>query len=684
MVFVYSSCVKDRFNDIEIGYQGTVALPIATVGFTLAEVLQDDTLLTVGSDNAISLVYRQDNFFTISAAELLEELTDDLVESFSQTTKLGPVALGDMTEQFDMPFSDLVEDFSDQNIRQTLEQNQGNMIPVPPFHEDFTSDLPVPEFEDFTYLEIKSARMVLSIKNELFVDLQNFIITVVDTDSGLSLGTFNFSTLPMGTTQSEEIILDGKSFGNNLKVIVTSLETNGSNGNPVLIDLGKKLIYTLDVKDITIKAGEAVLDPGVLAQDSLEFDFSMENNEQIHRIVVNDVDMAYSIFSEVKTAVRLKLTFPNIYKNNNPVVQTITLTPGAPVAGTIDLSNTTWRLDQHPGQSFNRMRVDYEVELESASSSPVQFSSEDEVSIDFTISGLDLAEATGYLGFREETFDDGDLDLGFDFSLFDSGSSPLLFENPKMRIEVANSFGIPLKVNFNATAQGAFGGQASLDPPALTINYPGINEAGTTKMTEFLISKNNSKIVDLLSVYPASITYGGHATINPDNDPQIINFIRATSELTASAEIDLPFSFRVEDLVYRDTGEAVSLGLEEGLTIDDIELAELKILYTNGMPLKTTLRILALAADGSETVILDDVAIDAAAVNASGKVTAGGKASGELFASMTSDQIRKLDEAVQNIYEIRFQTGNDGQAPAAMFTDYDVELKIGMTIKFDK
>jgi hypothetical protein len=682
MAACLSSCVKDKFNDVELAYHGTAAFPVATVGFTLAEVLKNDTLLTIGGDNSISLVYRQDNFFTITAAELLEDLTGGIHENFAQTTKVGETGIGDVYEQFDLPFGDLVEDFQNQAIKQMLEQNEGSMMPIPAFQETFSSEVAVPAFSDFNWLDIKTGKMALTVKNELFVDLQNLKVTVFDNSSNQAVGTFDFNSLPKGGSLTKELNLQDKSIGNDFKVEITSLQTPGSGGSSVLIDLDKKLRCTLDVRDVTIEAGEAVLPSGVLAQDKLQFQFNMTNGERIHQIALNSVQAAYQITSEVKTDVRLKLVFPHIFKNNNPVVHEITVSPGGPLTGQLDFSNTVWRLDQVVAQPYNRMDVDYEVYLQNATGSPVLFSSDDEVSINFTVSDFDVEEARGFFGFREEHFADGALDFGFDFSLFDPSSSPLLFENPKMNIEVANSFGIPLKVDFNVTAQGAFGGQVSLDPPKLTIAYPEMNEVGETKMSEFLIFKNNSKIVDMLSVYPTSITYGGHAIINPANDPQTVNFVRSDSKLTASAELDLPFRFRVQDLVYRDTGDALALGLEKGLTTDDIESAELKILYTNGMPLKTTVRIIALAADGSETVVLDGVSIDAATVGSGGKVT--GKASGELFATVSRDQIGQLDSAVKNIYEVRFQTGDNGQTPAAMYTDYDVELKIGMTVKFDK
>jgi len=687
IIVALPACVKDRFNDVELTYNGTVAFPVATVGFTLAEVLEGDTLLTVGDDNAISLIYRKDNFFTLTAADLLAELTGSIQENFSKNTKLGAVAVADINGQFGTPFSNLVDDFQNQAVRQLLQQNQGNTVAVPAFQEYSFGAESVPVFNDFNWLKIESGKLVLTVANELFVDLQNFKATIFDNTYTQAVGSFDFAYLPTGGTQSQELDLQGKTIGNDFNIVITSLHSPGSGGNPVLIDLNKKLQFTLGIKDVAITAGEVALQPGLLTQDELQFQFNLDNGERIYQIALNDVKMAYNITSEIKTAVQLRLTFPHILKNNSPVVHELTVPPtlpGSPLSGVLDFSGTLWHLDYDADQPFNQMDVQYEVIMQNPTGSPVAFSSEDKVGIHFTLSDLDVEEVRGYFGSREEVLDDGELDLGFDFSLFAPGSSPLFFEDPKMRIQTANSFGIPLRVDFNATARGGFDASADLNPPKLTINYPALSEMGQTKTSDFLIFKNNSNLVEMLSVYPAAIKYGGLAAINPANDPQAVNFIRSTSQLTASVELNLPFRFRVQDLVYRDTGAALVLGTGDGLTVDDIQSAELKILYTNGMPLKTTIRIIALGANGSENTVAEGITIEPAAVNQNGQVTPNGKAKGELFVVLSGDQIRQMDGAANNIYEIRFQTGDNGQAPAAMYTDYDVELKIGMTVTFDK
>ncbi|MEY3368106.1 MAG: hypothetical protein RI973_1261 [Bacteroidota bacterium] len=690
LLLMVSSCVKDQLNDLELTYNGTLAVPIATVGFTLSEALEGDTVLTIGDDNSIRLAVRQDNFFELSAADLLDELTGTLEESFSQQTAIGKVRIPDVNNQFQVPFVDIVSGFPDVMLQQLLLSSNGSFAPMPAFQQNPASDLSVVSFSDFSWIEVDTGTISLTVKNNLFFDLENLSATVLDVNSGQTITQIDFPLVPAGGGTATQVSpLDDILLGNSFKVVLNSIGSQGSGGIPVFIDLNKSLDFTLDISDVTINSGEAKLVAGTLAKDTLDFDFQLSNGERLYQALVNSVSLKADLSSSVKTPITIRLTFPAVYKNNQPVVQEFTLPttpPGSPLQ--IDLgssfSGSAWNFDQDISQPYNRMGIIYEVILENNTGGLIQFAATDEVSVSMVAKDFEVGEVRGFFGFREEILDNGNFDLDFDFSFLDPSSSPLLFTNPRMLLYLENSFGIPLESNFNVLANGSFGGQASLDPPKFSLNYPGIAEIGQTKTTSFLIDKNNSKLVELLSVYPASLGYSGNVVINPANDLQIVNFIRSDSRLKADAEFDLPFSFRVEDLVYRDTGEALELTLEDGLTIDDIARADMKILYKNGMPLKTGIRLIALSASGEENTVVNDFFIEPAAVDDDGKVTADGKAEGEVRLSLDNDQIRLMDEATSLIFEVHFQSGDGGALPATMFTDYDVELKIGMTVTIDK
>jgi hypothetical protein len=239
---------------------------------------------------------------------------------------------------------------------------------------------------------------------------------------------------------------------------------------------------------------------------------------------------------------------------------------------------------------------------------------------------------------------------------------------------------MPFEVDFDMQATGLNGAQASLNPPLLNFDYPSIQETGQSKQTQVLLSKTNSDIVNFLSVYPETLTYSGSATVNPDDDQQEVNFIRQDSRLTASATIDLPFAFRIQDLIFRDTANGIDLDFGDYLTLEDIDTAELKIAYTNGLPLRSTVNLIALAKNGTESAIASDIAMPSASVDNTGAVPSGGEAQGDVFIALSYDQLLRLDEADKLILEVHFQSPDSGTKLARMYSSYRMDIKTGVKL----
>jgi hypothetical protein len=239
---------------------------------------------------------------------------------------------------------------------------------------------------------------------------------------------------------------------------------------------------------------------------------------------------------------------------------------------------------------------------------------------------------------------------------------------------------MPFQVDFDMQANGLNGAQASLNPPVLNFDYPSAQETGQTKQTLIQLNKFNSDIVNFLSVYPEVLTYSGSATVNPDDDQQEVNFIRQDSRLSASATFDLPFAFRIEDLVFRDTANGIDLDFGDYLTLEDIDTAELKIAYINGLPLHSTVNLIALAKNGAESVITDNIAMPAASVDNTGAVPTGGEAQGDVFVALSYDQLLRLDEADKLILEVHFQSPDNGSKLARMYSSYRMDIKTGVKL----
>ncbi|MFM7399827.1 MAG: hypothetical protein ACKO4W_02875, partial [Bacteroidota bacterium] len=216
--------------------------------------------------------------------------------------------------------------------------------------------------------------------------------------------------------------------------------------------------------------------------------------------------------------------------------------------------------------------------------------------------------------------------------------------------------------------------------PVLNFNYPSVQETGQSKQTQILLNKSSSNIVNFLSVYPEELTYSGSAIVNPDDNQQEVNFIRQDSRLTASATFDLPLAFRIQDLVFRDTANGIDLDFGEYLTLEDIDTAELKIAYINGLPLRSTVNLIALAKNGSESAIASDIAMPAATVDNTGAVPNGAEAQGDVFVALSYDQLLRLDEADKLILEVHFQSPDNGTKLARMYSSYRMDIKTGVKL----
>ena len=686
-LLLLTGCVKDKIKDINVNYTGTLAFPVAQVGFTLEEALDDDSLFVVDSENAIELIYRDENFFRLSASEFLDDITGDLVEEQTESFNVNPVLLDDYLVESSTTFGNIVDGFDDMSLQDFFEQNDGASLAIPAFSENLGTVLSVPAYDDFTYLEIESGTLRITTTNSLFFQIENLGVTIIDNADQNVVGTVVFSQIDIGETATEELDLAGKTVGNDFRLELGQFETSGTGSTPVTIDLASVLFVTAEIVDVVISAGQVTLPAGTYAEGDFLFDIDLDEGERIYKIELDYASVNYSLTSDLEAAFDFRMSFPDVLRNGVPVEETITVPPtsGTPLTGTLDFSNTIWQLDKDADQPYNRLRVMYVIELPNGTIDQVNFSTDDQVDFQITLEDLEPELVEGYFGQKIETIEPGEIDLGFDFDIFDETSSALFFDNPAIWVNVRNSFGVPLSLDFDATAFGSFGGQSTLNPPSpLNINYPDAGMIGETVETTFLFNKNNSNIVDMLSIYPSNIEYEGMATANPENDMGIINSVSSKSELTADAEIVMPFKFRAENLIYTEKGDAIDLDLEEGLTIDDIDSAVLKIVYQNDLPLQAKFQVNAVNFDGSEIIVIDNVQLDAATPGPSGRVDSNGVATGEVFVRLSQEQILQLDEAVENNYKISFQTPNNGQLPAAMYSDYDVELNIGMTVTFDR
>jgi hypothetical protein len=152
--------------------------------------------------------------------------------------------------------------------------------------------------------------------------------------------------------------------------------------------------------------------------------------------------------------------------------------------------------------------------------------------------------------------------------------------------------------------------------------------------------------------------------------------------LLASAYIDLPFRFKAENLVYRDSVEAPDLG--DSFTTSEVDSAGLRILYDNGLPLTTQISIYGLMTDGVEQELVSGLLIEAAEADSSGKTLPNGHQEGLVQVLLDTAALEVLEQAEKLIVEVHFQTPDAGNLPATLYTDYQVQFKVGLFVDFNQ
>ncbi|NNK80827.1 MAG: hypothetical protein HKO93_04955, partial [Flavobacteriales bacterium] len=183
----------------------------------------------------------------------------------------------------------------------------------------------------------------------------------------------------------------------------------------------------------------------------------------------------------------------------------------------------------------------------------------------------------------------------------DLDAENLFFADPAIELDILNSSGIPMEINFsslfapqNAVTQLITGGALEEIPIV-----EAASQSGETALTEHRIDNSNTspQLSDMLSEGPVDLIYTAEGTTNPEG--YSYNFILDTSKVSCDATVILPLYGSIDGYRLHDTLEVdmeTDLGLSEDgfLTINDIVNVQLRIITDNGLPIETRLQVIFL------------------------------------------------------------------------------------------
>jgi hypothetical protein len=394
------------------------------------------------------------------------------------------------------------------------------------------------------------------------------------------------------------------------------------------------------------------------------------SDQRVDRAIFGNSNLNVSFVSEFEEDIDVKVTIPQLTKDGEIFELNVTVPyEGAvPVEFTSDLVSVKgWTLMSEE----NIITINYDARL--SDNSRVMFS---EAFLAFDVVVFDYVE--GYFG--SEVFDiKGDF---ISIGVLDNWiSGGLSFEDPKVKVFVENAFGFPVRSIFKkmqvvTTTGEMLDMESDIIDNNVDFAYPGLNEIGQVKITEFSFDKDNSNIVELFREKVTRVTYDIDAGANPDMDESITGFVNEDSYFLVNVDVELPLEGTVNNLVLQDT---VDLDLND---FEDFISAEFKSVIANDFPADITLQSYFY---DDNNVLLDSLfesrlLLPAAPVDLTTGKTLGGE-DVITFENIVEDRFDKLKNAKKVLVNIKINTEQASSGPLWIYNDYGIRFKIGAKLK---
>lgn len=390
--------------------------------------------------------------------------------------------------------------------------------------------------------------------------------------------------------------------------------------------------------------------------------FSSPNGLQIDRLDFKGGTLSYYMQSSNPQGLVVKATFPQVTKNDVPLVLEANLAAFGNKLDSVNLSGYRIRTLN------DSIYVQYEALTPNGTSVKL-------ASFLINLKNLQFTYAEGYFGnFLYEGSRDT---LNIDF--FDNWvRGDVYFENPRITFNVENSFGIPTRARVNTLNVITVKNEIlPLESPYVTngidFPYPSMSEMGQVKKSSFSFTKDNSNIANILGAGPVAIDYDVDAVTNPNNDANIRGYITDQSYYKINMEVELPLYGRASGFVTRDT---INLDLS---SYDEVDNAEFKLVVDNAIPLEVAIQGYFLDANN---VIVDSLLTGPQTLVPGAPVDANGAATGTQqkvsFIPFEDARFARIRDNAKRLWlNAAFSTLNNGNTSVRVLNTQDVRIRLG-------
>lgn len=369
-------------------------------------------------------------------------------------------------------------------------------------------------------------------------------------------------------------------------------------------------------------------------------DFNFTGGAEIKEIQFDEGLLNLDITSRFKHPFSITISIPSMKKNgvgfstiinvnaatSSPATSQITENLKDYIAD-LTLNNTT----------NNKLKIEYVITL-NGNGNPLLPT--DDLDIDFGFSSLKMNYVKGYLGVRNFNLPEDTVLLKV-FQFSENGHFELI--NPKVRLSLINSFGVPSQLDLNQIRTvNTNTGQVS-DLLGYTQHHPLLSPSvmWDSATTTILLDKTNTNnIENIVEPTPKLLTVNANVIMNPNGNTGVDNFVTKDSKLRLNSEVELPLHGLAHSFTVRDTSNFNSPGEAKNL-----KNVMFRLIVNNGFPVSVFAKIRFLDSEYQEVFEFSQnqiMLVESAPVDAAGKVTSILKKITDI--KLNEAQIKLLDE----------------------------------------
>lgn len=498
-------------------WDADINLPIIHHRYSVQELIKEEKNLYTDGSGLVHLIFeaQMDSF---SIGDRL------VVEAFSKAynTKLGIFKVpspGSISGQLAL-----------RDLYPAADNLAGQTLPLPAFSFSL-QPLALPQYHNYLTVEVASGNLSLYVRNDLPVPLGTPLrFEIRNGVQGAAIATVEVNdAIQPGQEFRRTISLAGKSFGNNLALVVAG-SSPGSGGTPIQnINPHSKLAITLTLADLQVNRAHAKLgqqsisDAGETALgDSLNIEFAALKSGVLSLSVQNNFTVGAWII----------LTLPDFYKADNSVVSdsVLLISKGSSIKN-FDLAGYSFRpLPAAFGQQKIRLR--WRLRTTNTLNEFVTFSSSDDITVAFTSSKIIFAKVKGRFNAKTITLTPKKFKLDLP-----AGLDSLRLGKVDLKVTLRNGINFPMRVDLEVE------GIPNQGPPVKMLVAGDVKAGaadGTPVASFILLSRANSNIVQFFNALPKSITVRGKVSFG---EPGYAGIIRDTDLVDGTFNFDVSLAF---------------------------------------------------------------------------------------------------------------------------------------------